>query len=80
MIEIELLAAIVPLLLVARFMLVADSSAQVRGAIFVLICVVAIVGRHMNPSIDLAMVLVAIVLCGSVILTSMQKGHGVDDE
>ena len=80
MMQIELLAAIVPLLLVARFMMLADASAQIRGAIFVIVCVIGIVGRHMTPTIDLALVIVAIVLCGAVILTSIQSGKGVDND
>lgn len=78
--QIELLAVFVPILLVARFLLVAEASSQIRGAIFVLVCVVAIVGRHMKPTLDLGLILVAIILCGTVILTSIQKERGVDDD
>lgn len=80
MIEVDLLATLVPVFIIARFLLANGLASQVRGAVFVLVCIVAIIGRYMEASTELALILVVVLLCGTVILASIQSGRGVDNE
>lgn len=77
---IELVAALVPVILATKFLLDKSTSSQIRGAIYVVITVIGVIGRNVTNGSEIALVLVLILLVGIILLLSVQKGKNIESD